>query len=253
MKQTQWFMASGISFVLVLFFLSVFAEDPWEDHVYSKAPPIGAGMPAPHVDGRERMTCSSCHEMIANNPSNGTQTIPALVDGTPVIASHRDGRDKMPCSNCHLIIPRLNQPQGVPAAMTVVAPGSSVPPKTPPAAAFDPEWHERFLPTRFQGKVLRIVENSIQSGRVNTHALIYDGINEPTWINLAPAAYLDQKGCRVSIGLFIKGTAYKEMGSNKNALRYAASFSVNGHTCMLRDRHLRSAWSGAGVKDRDEE
>ncbi|MBF0461933.1 MAG: magnetochrome domain-containing protein [Magnetococcales bacterium] len=267
MKQTQWFMAVGIVFSLALFFLAVFAEDPWEDHVYNKAPPIAAGMSAFHRDGRERMTCSSCHEMIASNPNSGTPYTPALVEGTPAIPSHRDGRDQMACSDCHQILPRMHPPrnearaplgaaamaQSVPAALTVAMPAGTMPPRTPAAAAFDPEWHERFMPTRFQGKILRVVEDSIQSGRLNTHILVYDGINEPTWINLAPNRYLEQQGCRIGIGLFVKGTAYQERGTIQNALRYAKSFSINGQFCRLRDRHLRCAWSGAGLKEQDEE
>ncbi|MBF0271514.1 MAG: magnetochrome domain-containing protein [Magnetococcales bacterium] len=333
MKQLQWFMAISIAFSLVLFFLSVFAEDPWEDHVYNKAPPIAAGMSAPHLDGRERMTCSSCHEIIANNPNSGIASTPPLVDGTPAVASHQDGRDRMPCANCHRILPNpaqnipvtdapvntgvasappvvdgtpavashqdgrdrmpcanchrilpnpaQNTPTPVvdapvdpsppmvtapamrtttapiepatPAGMTVALSLSSAPPRTPASAALDPEWHERFIPTRFQGKIVRVVENSVQSGRVNTHILVYDGINEATWINLAPDWYLNKQGCRIGMGLFVKGTAYKETGSKHTALRYAKSFSVNGQSCTLRDKHLRCAWTGNGLKDQDEE
>ncbi|MBF0190110.1 MAG: magnetochrome domain-containing protein [Magnetococcales bacterium] len=317
-------MAISIAFSLVLFFLSVFAEDPWEDHVYNKAPPIAAGMSAPHLDGRERMTCSSCHEIIASHPNSGLSSTPPLVDGTPAVASHQDGRDQMPCANCHRILPNdapstppapgslsppamtapgnpatplpapgslsspaMTAPVGTPpTAMT--APGgtpptaimpdvvqtmmptamptvtretpasrnvamASTPPRTPAAATLDPEWHERFMPTRFQGKIVRIVENSVQSGRVNTHILVHDGINAATWINLAPDWYLNAQGCRIGMGLFVKGTAYKETGSKQTALRYAKSFSVNGQSCSLRDKHLRGAWTGNGLKDQDEE
>lgn len=274
-------MAISIAFSLVLFFLSVFAEDPWEDHVYNKAPPIAAGMSAPHLDGRERMTCSSCHEIIASNPNSGVASTPPLVDGTPAVASHRDGRDQMPCANCHLILPNNAPPTPVvsapvnlsppamtapenttatpavareaPISMNVAITLAPAPPRTPAAAAIDPEWHERFIPTRFQGKIVRIVENSVQSGRINTHILVHDGINAATWINLAPDWYLNKQGCRIGIGLFVKGTAYKETGSKQTALRYAKSFSVNGQSCILRDKHLRSAWTGNGLKDQDEE
>ncbi|GAB0057892.1 Magnetosome protein MamX [Candidatus Magnetaquicoccaceae bacterium FCR-1] len=280
MKQLQWLMAVSIAFSLVLFFLSVFAEDPWEDHVYNKAPPIAAGMLAPHLDGRERMTCSSCHEIIANNPNSGIASTPPLVAGTPPVPSHADGRDQMPCANCHRILHPDQPPATMPAAPApakpaavmsapieivqpdtnripvpqhVALPQTSQPPRTPAAAALDPEWHERFIPTRFQGKIVRIVENSVQSGRINTHILVYDGINQAAWINLAPDWYLNQQGCHIGVGLFVKGTAFKETGSKQDALRYARSFSVNGQFCMLRDKHLRGAWTRTDLKSKDEE
>ncbi|MBF0162991.1 MAG: magnetochrome domain-containing protein [Magnetococcales bacterium] len=294
-------MAISIAFSLVLFFLSVFAEDPWEDHVYNKAPPIAAGMSAPHLDGRERMTCSSCHEIIASHPNSGISSTPPIVDGTPATASHQDGRDQMPCANCHRILsnndpssplpsssrsfpplamtapgnpssmptpgpvspPTMTTPESTPPTtmptmareqgMNVAMALASSPPRTPATATLDPEWHERFIPTRFQGKIVRIVENSVQSGRINTHILVHDGINAAVWINLAPDWFLNRQGCRIGMGLFVKGTAYKETGSKQTALRYAKSFSVNGQSCALRDKHLRGAWTRNGLKDQDEE
>ncbi|MBF0126607.1 MAG: magnetochrome domain-containing protein [Magnetococcales bacterium] len=254
MKQTQWFMAVGIVFSLGVFLLAVFAEDPWVDHAYNKAPPIAAGVPAPHRDGRDRMTCSSCHEIIASRLNGTPRAIPPLAANAPVPPSHRDGREKMTCANCHTMLspPKVSSTPTV-RSVTVALTSPTAPPRTPATAALDPEWHERFLPTRFQGKILQVVENSPRSGRLNTHILVHNGINAPVWINLAPKWFLRQARCQVGAGMFVKGMAFQEMGSPAKALRYAQSVAVNGHQCVLRDNHLRSAWLHNPAPDQDEE
>jgi S1-C subfamily serine protease len=97
-------------------------------------PPILAGVPAPHRDGRETMDCAICHQLIPR-PGTAAQSRPvagigagavawpAAIPGAPggagnrtatagppilagVPAPHRDGRETMDCATCHTFIPR---------------------------------------------------------------------------------------------------------------------------------------------------
>ncbi|MEO5367136.1 MAG: magnetochrome domain-containing protein [Magnetococcus sp. WYHC-3] len=300
MKSAEWIMASGVVFSVGFFALAFFSDDPWEDHVYDRAAPIGPGVPAPHRDGREKMVCSSCHEIIAQPP--GTPTgIPPIVLGGPVPhtdgrekrvcsgchqivtadelaawkqrssgsglvpilrtmpAPHRDGRERQVCSRCHRYVTlqelaALRQrsvtppaPAGVasvaaPVARTVALQVSPEPPPADPAARFNPEWHELFTSTRFQGQVMRLAGESPASGRRNLHVLVDNGVARPSWINLAPPDFLQRQGCWVMPGMYVKGTAFREIGRGPDALVYGATLSVNGHLCLLRDSHLRGAW-----------
>ena len=121
--------------------------------VGAAGPPIAAGAPAPHTDGRENMDCAMCHEIIggaapgrqATNPvgmgmRGGMLTVaaPAGPQGPPINAGdpapHTDGREKMNCAMCHQIIggaPTGQIPTGqIPTGMTVAAP-VGVPPPIP--------------------------------------------------------------------------------------------------------------------------
>ncbi|ABK44739.1 hypothetical protein Mmc1_2238 [Magnetococcus marinus MC-1] len=345
MKVAEWIMAVAIVFSLAFFLLSIARNDPWDDHAYDQAPPIAVGMPAPHRDGREKMVCSSCHELIKNRGGNIAQTgllpiargapapishndgrdkrvcsnchsfastagtsaqngVPPIARGAPAPATHKDGRDRRVCSSCHAMLdptqstrntappsttPPIRQGQPAPPSHTdgrnarvctschrlipaqgaagrmappnpggaqalAIAWNAPLPPlpPTPNAAFMDPEWHERFRTLRFQGKVLRVVDKSPRSGRENLHVLVYDDINPPQWINVAPSWFLRQQGCMPMPGTFIKGTAYKEMGVAPGSLRYAGTMSVNGAFCMIRNNHLVGAWIWPGVDSEEE-
>ncbi|MFN3077342.1 MAG: magnetochrome domain-containing protein, partial [Alphaproteobacteria bacterium] len=78
------------------------------------APPIVAGTPPPHLDGREKMPCTSCHQVVgaATVAFGGTTdslgrlvaapgAAPPIAAGVP--APHADGREKMPCTDCHQV------------------------------------------------------------------------------------------------------------------------------------------------------
>ncbi|OSM08653.1 magnetochrome domain-containing protein [Magnetofaba australis] len=299
MKMAEWIMASGIVFGLGFFLLAVFDDDPWDDHAYDKAPPVGAGVPAPHRDGREKMVCSSCHEIIAKNgrvtagpgQGGGPPPIPPITQGTP--SPHKDSRDKMACANCHEIIGgnsapkrasakippppiargapaphtdgrekrvcsschKLVAPTGAPVALAGSArwPLAATPialtthpplPQSTPRNMRGPEWHEQFTLTRFQGKVIRQVDKTPNSGRENLHILVHDGVNAPRWVNVAPGWFLNQQQCSVGVGMYVKGTAYRDMALRAGeALLYAATLSVNGAYCQLRDNHMIGFWN----------
>lgn len=263
-----WIMALGIAFALALFLTAIFNANPWEDHTYQVAPPIVAGMPAPHKDGREEMVCSSCH--IVTHPKTVSGAPPGavlpIVEGTP--APHKDGREKMNCAMCHTIIPRskpvsgpartvpaapaapVAAPQTLPVAMPVVMPqGAAVPAvplqSQPPITVRGGE--EENLPTyRFQGKVLKLAGTGSQSVWGDVFILLDDGINDPTWIDLAPRWYLQAGGCHLRAGMFVKGMAFRDANADGPTPSYGMSLLVNGEFCGLRDREMRGLWTRPG-------
>ncbi|WP_173979975.1 magnetochrome domain-containing protein [Magnetospirillum sp. UT-4] len=256
-------MALGIAFSMTLVLTAVFSANPWEDHTYGMAPPIVAGMSAPHRDGRDKMVCSSCH-VVTPAPaasSTGPGVLP-IVAGTP--APHTDGRENMNCANCHTIIPKEGaapaksaQPaQPVAAALGVmslpaainVALATDAPPL--PVAALPPgaEAHETMVPFRFQGKVLNVAGTGTRSVWGTLFVLVDDGINVPYWIDLAPKWFLQAGKCTVRPGQFIKGTGLRDMAA-EGGLGYAMSVMANGEVCELRDNHLRGMWTQAGEQD----
>lgn len=243
----EWIMAVGIVFGLSLLMLSVVKDNPWEDHVYDKAPPISAGVASPHRAGRQKMVCSSCHEIINPTLSGRARVVPPIVEGVP--APHRDGREKQLCSHCHKMISPVRKTA---RSITVAQP---LPTFTPILIdpTLDPEWHEKFRLVRFQGKVVRVVEKTVQSGRENLNVLINNGVGQPAWYNLAPLWFLKESGCNVQNGLFVKGTAYREMGQSTPQIQYVKTLSVNGQFCDLRNTHLIGLWEpGAAVKNEEE-
>jgi hypothetical protein len=241
----EWIMAVGIVFGISLFLLSVVKNDPWHDHVYDNAPPISAGVASPHRAARHKMVCSSCHEIIDPNLSGRSKIIPPIVVGS--VAPHRDGREKQFCSHCHKIVSRQQAVKSIAVAQII-----PLLPRPDPMTV-DPEWHERFLINRFQGKVIRVVEKTIQSGRENINLLINDGINKPAWYNLAPSWYLSKQGCSVQTGLFVKGTAYKEMGQVNPKMQYVKTLSVNGQLCEIRNTHMTGMWEPGATLSHEEE
>ena len=243
----EWIMAVGIVFGVGLLLLSVVKDDPWQDHVYDNVPPISAGVASPHRGGRQKMVCSSCHEIIDPKLSGRANIIPPIIFGAP--APHVDGREKQTCSHCHKI---LNQPQ---SRAQTIAVAQRLPTFTPipVSPSPDPEMHERFLLSRFQGKIIRVVTKSVQSGRENLNILLNNGINKPTWFNLAPDDYLGKQGCGVQTGLFVKGTSFKEMGRRTPQMQYVKTISVNGHLCLIRDRHMLGMWEPGAVLPHGEE
>ncbi|MBF0621320.1 MAG: magnetochrome domain-containing protein [Magnetococcales bacterium] len=258
-----WIMASAIVLGAGLFLIAVFEENPWDDHSYDEAPAIVAGAPSPHPDDRGHMVCSSCHEILVDNISN-QKTVPPITSGAT--APHLDARRRQVCSNCHRImtqaeaaarqaqrekqIARQSASPGVQMMTVAMTPSTNRSVATPPPAArtVDPEWHERFTTVRFQGKVIRVVNQSQRSsGRKNVTIQVSNEITSPAWYNLAPAGYLKENGCGIRNGMYIKGTAFKEMGAGKGALLYAASISVNGEVCPLRDSHMLGMWEGGRI------
>ncbi|GAB6051972.1 hypothetical protein JCM17960_07920 [Magnetospira thiophila] len=112
-KTEQWIMGVSIVFSLALLFITLFSDDLWHEDSYEHAPPIVAGIPAPHRDGREKMACSSCHEIMSmrnqaalppTNPNAAGIAVPPIRAGT--LSPHTDGRQNQACRNCHHIIPR---------------------------------------------------------------------------------------------------------------------------------------------------
>ena len=105
-------------------------------------PPILAGVASPHRDGRERMDCGICHQLLPRAggaamagggmargvPAAAPPAMPAppIVAGTP--APHRDGRETMDCAICHKFIPA-----GGAAAAPVALPGGGLQFARPPA------------------------------------------------------------------------------------------------------------------------
>ncbi|MBF0453941.1 MAG: magnetochrome domain-containing protein [Magnetococcales bacterium] len=243
MNIAEWIMAVGIVFGMALLLLSVVKDDPWNDHVYDKAPPISAGVPSPHRAGRQKMVCSSCHEIINPTLSGRSKVIPPIVAGAP--APHRDGREKQLCSHCHKIISPRSAAQSIAVAQII--------PVITPANTFDPEMHERFKLTRIQGKIVRIVEKTVQSGRENLNVMIDNGISKPAWYNLAPKKFLVEQGCSVQTGLFVKGTAYREIGRRNPQIQYVKTLSVNGQLCDLRNTHMVGLWEPGASLNHEEE
>jgi hypothetical protein len=113
MKLESWIIGGGLGLCIVLSVAAMFADDLWEDD-YHDAPPIAAGIPSPHRDGREKIACSSCHVVLAANAAGNMETAPAAgrvaMAPPPIVvgavAPHRDGRETIPCQNCHQILPR---------------------------------------------------------------------------------------------------------------------------------------------------
>ena len=262
-NMAAWIMASGIVFGMAMFLTAVFNDNPWNDHTYSKASPIVAGMPSPHRDGRDKMVCSSCHVVVPAKPAAGPASwgLP-IVRGTK--APHIDGREKMACASCHTIVPkdmdafgagaRRNNPAGTvalaPKALTVALPADRA--AQPPAEILSPEAHEWFTPYRFQGKVLRVAGTGAQSVWGDIYLLVDDGINVPGWIDLAPRLFLQTAGCSVRPGMFVKGTAYRDPTKDEGGLGYVKTILVNGELCTLRDSHLIGLWEEAGGTDVEE-
>lgn len=111
------------------------------------APPIIAGTPAPHTDGREKMQCTICHRILqpgqaAAAPAPAPVAFPfaspasvppqpgldmtiaaaqPIQAGPPIragmAAPHRDGRERMDCKLCHQIIGAPQTATGTPAAL----------------------------------------------------------------------------------------------------------------------------------------
>lgn len=128
--------------------------------------------------------------------------------------------------------------------------GDAVPPRSSPLIG-SPEAHERFRKVRFQGKIVRVVDQTTTNSRT-VKILISNGISAPTWYSLSPQWYLKSKGCSVRVGMFIKGMADRERGSGSASLHYVRSMSVNGELCKLRDSHMIGFWEG-GSRGHDEE
>jgi hypothetical protein len=255
----EWIMALGVVFGVSVFFTAVFSEDFWADHGYDVAPPIVAGRPAPHRDGREKMVCTSCHVVVPPKAGPSVGVLP-IVEGTP--APHADGREAMPCSNCHTIIPKgktaapakapaprpatASLPQAVTVAMT------ALPPPLPPPAEMNREAHERFAEYRFQGKIVRVNSSNPQSSWGDVYMLVNDGINQPAWIDVAPYWYLQSAGCQIGPGMFVKGTAFRDAGG-AGSLVYGRSITVNGDICELRNSHMVGLWDhGDATADSEE-
>ncbi|MBF0423391.1 MAG: magnetochrome domain-containing protein [Magnetococcales bacterium] len=249
MKFGMWIMATGFMLGTGLFLMAVLDVDPWKDHRYSYAPPIAADAPSPHVDDAYHKSCSSCHQIINTQKDLAIPVVPPIVNGA--LSPHRDGRETQACSRCHRIqaTPAVQTPPGAPNSTTAPMPQGMVVALTtplttlpPPPQPWDPERHERFRPVRFQGRILAVVGKNLNFGRNNVNILINDGVNRPSWINLAPEWYLQAKRCHVFYGLYVKGTAFAEVGQ-PNSLRYGQTLAVNGQYCRLRNSHLEGLWN----------
>jgi serine protease Do len=78
--------------------------------VGAAGPVIAAGTPSPHVDGRQNMDCSNCHDIIP--AGNGFQApmmpVAAPLPPPPIpanaVSPHTDGRQNMTCNTCHQIV-----------------------------------------------------------------------------------------------------------------------------------------------------
>ena len=235
-------------------------------------PPIAPGDPAPHRNGWERQACSNCHRILTpmevidrveqqesvrpliSKPQpvilqaayNRGTPVPPIISGQP--APHSNGWERQDCALCHEILPRQKT-----AAPAVVLPPADGQQPLPAAPILGREDHERYKSTRFQGKVVRIVGQSKNTSRKNVNILVDNGVSAPIWYNIAPRTVLQSMGCNFGIGMFVKGTAYKEKRGAETALRYGRSISVNGKTCQLRNSHLVGSWEPGGMKDHDQE
>jgi hypothetical protein len=270
-----WIMASGIVFGLAMFLTAVFNANPWNDHTYSKAAPIVAGMASPHRDGRDEMVCSSCHIVVPAKMAVGPRSwVLPILKGTR--APHSDGRERMTCSACHTILvrdrsgfkvdtplqsatgpgsgggtaPRTNPGAAPPKVVTVAIPPDLSGP--PPAEILSPEAHEWYVATRFQGTVRRVAGTGTTTVWGDIYVLVDDGINPSGWLDLAPRLFLEAEGCFFRPGLFVKGTAYRDPGAGPGGLGYVKSIMVNGELCALRDSHLNGLWEEMGGADVEE-
>ncbi len=152
MNIAEWIMAVGIVFGIGLLLLSIVKNDPWEDHVYDNVPPIAAGVPSPHRAGRQKMVCSSCHEIISPTLSGRSKVVPSIVRNA--VSPHGDGRDNQLCTTCHKITARKAAPRTTAQQRTQaksIAVAQRIPLMTRPDPTRGPEWHERFGVTRFSG------------------------------------------------------------------------------------------------------
>lgn len=247
-------MAAGIVFGLALFVTATFRGNPWEDHTYGLAPPILADARSPHVDGREKMVCSSCHIVVPRKtlPGQSPAVLP-IVQGTP--APHRDGREALPCAECHTIIPRGKT--GTVAPPSVNRRGTAALPHALTVAmerggGSPAEAHEAMVPFRFQGHVAKIAGSGQASQWGDLYVLVDDAINPPYWIDLAPRWFLAAGGCHFQPGVFVKGTAARDPMGGEGALVFAKSIMVAGEVCALRDNHLRGLWGEIGGGDGEE-
>ena len=255
-----WIMALGIAFSMALVLTALFNANPWEDHTYDLAPPIIAGMAAPHRDGREKMVCSSCHIVTPASAASGpgAGTLP-IVQGTP--APHVDGREKMACASCHTIVKKGSVAKSGKASPAPVAFPQDMPlPEAvsvalavaPAPAPLGNEAHERMVPFRYQGKIVSVAGAGTRSVWGDIYIQINDGINPPMWIDLAPLWFLQAEGCVVRPGMFVKGTAFRDPTQASAGLDYAMSVMANGEVCALRDNHLNGLWAEAGGMDAEE-
>ncbi|WP_135075522.1 magnetochrome domain-containing protein [Terasakiella sp. SH-1] len=248
----EWVMALGIAFSLGIFFVAVVEDNPWQDHSYGDAPPITLGTPAPHTDGKEKMTCSTCHAILPPDPNQSKDFRIPIAVGAP--SPHGDERDQQPCSNCHRYVNSLQQDVGGSGVAQAVTAAMAMPPQgevkkkpslrfPPKAKPLDKEAHEIFTFFRFQGKVTRIFpKNPKLDPQANIVALVDNGITQPMWVDLAPNWFLKSEGCRVFKGMFIKGQAAAEDPKDRTELAYATTLGVNGKSCFLRNSHLRGLW-----------
>ncbi|MBF0176981.1 MAG: magnetochrome domain-containing protein [Magnetococcales bacterium] len=249
----EWIMAAGVVFSIGLLLLTIIPDNPWNDHVYNNVPPIVAGVASPHKNGRQMMVCSSCHEVMQIDGTGQTRAIPPVIEGTP--NPHPDARGQQNCGRCHKMISRqqiatLHQLRQAPASIPV-----ALTPGLPPASTslLDPESHERFQVVRFQGKVRHVYWKSPRVTLDNQEGVIIlvdDGVNEPVWLDLGPRGNLEQQGCGVQVGTYIKGTAFQEASVQVAQMQYAKTLAIHGQFCTLRDNHLRSWTPGL---DSDEE
>ena len=239
-------MALGIAFSLALFFTAAFSDDPWQDHSYDRAPPIVAGASAPHLDGREKMVCSSCHMVVPpKTAAAGQQPGPLpIVQGMP--SPHVDGRERMACAGCHTIVPKGARPPAPPAAAKPLAVSVALTTSPPHEAPED------LIPYRYQGKVVRVAGSGTRSVWGDIYVLVDDGINARLWIVLAPRWFLQAEGCLVRPGMFVKGTAFRDPDQGRTSPAYGKSVMANGEVCALRDNHLNGLWTEAEGADAEE-
>ncbi|MBF0351830.1 MAG: magnetochrome domain-containing protein [SAR324 cluster bacterium] len=262
MNIAEWIMAAGVTFAISVLMFSVFQNDPWKDHVYEQAPAIVAGTPSPHKAGREKMACASCHAIVDPSVAGRNQIIPPIVDGAAIPISHKDGRHKQACSMCHQIISRkvaaetrkstpaaIETRPNTPTAITV-AQVQVVMPATPDAAVWDPEWHESFGLTRFQGKIVRIVEKAGAYQTDNINILVDNKISTPTWYNVAPGWFLQEQKCSLDFGMFVKGVAFQDMAATTE-MQYVKTLSVNGQFCDIRDKEMIGFWETGAMFDEE--
>ncbi|MGN7612234.1 magnetochrome domain-containing protein [Magnetococcales bacterium HHB-1] len=215
-KVSHWLTAIGISFGVIILSIALFSDDFWEDEAYEHAPPIRNTSRAPHKDGREKMVCSSCHQIIQNQANttppmhqalNPLQTAPPIQAGTR--APHRDGRERQPCRNCH----------------SIWALGTTPPPS---ASTMHPTGDLH----RFQGTIQQLVE---PPGAGILLALVNNGINRPHWIALRSRQYLFQINCPIGHGAYVKGDAFRLPNTTHDSVMYTRVIAVNGKRCFLRN------------------
>ena len=250
MKTGPLIVAVGGGFSLALLVFAMFADDMWEDDDYDDAPPIVAGIPSPHRDGRENMACSTCHRImgrklvgadgIAPAPRNPNKDTPPIVAGTP--SPHRDGRENIACSTCHKIVAR----EGVGAqgnAQTATSRNVATPGLVPSIGT--DTW-------RYQGNVKKIMTRGANPGGSQVHIWVGNGVDTPQQISLAPDWYLQRLGCPIVPNIYVKGAAFGLDNLRPDAGLHAKTVSTNGKICRLRNDAGIALWSGtarAGKKN----